>query len=203
MRGALLAALVLVAACCVRQTPPTTPTPGPGPGPGPGPDPDTPPGPGMGGSDPNAACAKDRPCNPLPLDWCPADARPLPLKDLLASGQTHNGHVMAVTGPIRQGPTRCTKMACGPERPCCNKCSASLILSENADQSSPLGADDGVTLLGENLGCAGDDSGVCCTYAPDGRSVTAIGTLAVTGDAQSGFRYELQNADVCAYRVLK
>lgn len=191
----MMLSLLLFTACCVRQTGPTTPGTGTGAGTGTGT--------GTGG-DPNAQCAKDRPCESLALDWCPDDtSRPMSLEDLLASGQQHDGHRIAVTGPLRQGPTRCTRMACSPENPCCNRCSASLLLSATAEQTSPLGADDGVTLLGDNLGCGGDDSAVCCTYQPTGRDVTAIGELHVTADAQGGFRYELHQTDVCAYRVMR
>jgi hypothetical protein len=164
---------VVVAACCAPKGGGGGTTPGP----------------------PPATCQKDRACNPAELAPCAQGVKTIALADVLASGDSLSGQTLSIAGPLHMGVTMCTKMFCGPERPCCNKCSAALVLAAQAP-SSPLGGQS-VRLEGDGMSCPGDDTGVCCPYDADGQAVVASGTLVSEGDAQRGWIHRLEGASLC------
>ena len=74
---------------------------------------------------------------------------------LLANPTAFNGRYVALTGVVASAFPRCTLMACGPQNPCCNACSAPLALWDNAAQVHTI-AGLGLVVDGIPQSCGGN-----------------------------------------------
>lgn len=178
MRAAWL--LVLAAACTCPPRPASPPS-------ATAPAPATPDA-GVDAAPPAASsCLAETGCPaPPPLEPCLSDDLPGDLlANVLADAPRLAGRQNGVVGTVRRGPARCTKMACPPERPCCNRCQATLALGD-ADPAHVL------PLEGDGWSCAGDESLQCCGVAPE-QQVVVTGTLEARGAG-----WALAGASACA-----
>lgn len=100
---------------------------------------------------------------------------------------------VAVRGPLNRGDGYCTLLGCGDR--CCNDCAGSLALGTEAalrDKDYARTRRTTLRLSGPELGCAGDESLVCCKRDVRGQDVVAEGTLRLHGST-----YILEDATVC------
>ena len=89
--------------------------------------------------------------------------------DALAQAAALDGMIVDIVGTATVGPTRCTRTACPPENPCCNRCSAGIDL-------------EGGLLLtagpcSGNVGCTGDECNLVCSPPLLGFPQTFRGTV--------------------------
>ncbi|HEY3354581.1 MAG TPA: hypothetical protein VGQ83_15120 [Polyangia bacterium] len=141
------------------------------------------------------ACLKDRGCpdQPRALAKCPADLKPLPLRDALDQRDRLVGRKVAVRGPLTSS-SACTEMACGSNA-CCNHCQGELVLGR------PGAAGYTYLLLrhatdADRYRCRGDDSLVCCQLDARGQDVIARGTFARDRSSTAN-RPLLLDAELC------
>lgn len=86
---------------------------------------------------------------------------------------------LRVRGRIRSSGPTCTEQACTDDAPCCNSCSASLLLKGEPGQDPSVGDPAGDTLRltatvdGTSLDCGGTNCGMCCSVDPLERMLVA------------------------------
>jgi len=99
---------------------------------------------------------------PAPLPECDKGLKVQTLREAFAAVP---GRPVAVFGTLGFGATMTTLVMCDRERRCCNHVRRSLELIDG-EYRLPL----------EGIGCAGDDSMVCCPH-PEDAAVVAVGIL--------------------------
>ncbi|MBI4818214.1 MAG: proprotein convertase P-domain-containing protein [Deltaproteobacteria bacterium] len=77
--------------------------------------------------------------------------------DLLTNGAAYSGRVVRVSAePTARSPV-CTRIACSPSNPCCNRCSSSFSIGEEIMLTTPGG---------EPMGCSGNECTVTAACEP-------------------------------------
>jgi hypothetical protein len=135
-----------------------------------------------------------------PLPACPPGLATPQLAELVAHGRRWLGKDVAVRGPLRHTKPSCTANICALGT-CCNRCSASLVLSEHDDVPWFEGAVDAILLgsAGEPdlFTCKGDDSTVCCAVRASGNEVVARGVLHPAGSREQSHTWSLRDTTLC------
>lgn len=141
--------------------------------------------------DPNswaAGCLVRRGCEPVahPAPPCARDLASRPLAEIVADAKALTGQVIHARGRLGVGWTSHSLVGCPHQ--CCNGVSASVVLGAGDDQLGLTG-----------LGCAGDDSAICCNAPAFGQTVVASGRLqAATPGVRPGRpRYALTDITLC------
>lgn len=113
--------------------------------------------------------------------------------------QEHGPSHVMIYGTLRKRRVVCTLLYCGGAT-CCNDCGGFLAISMGADTGYADNAN-ALLLMGEGIGCTGDDSGTCCTHEEGTRVIAAV-DLNVHGSYRTalyGPSYQGKNARmVCA-----
>lgn len=80
--------------------------------------------------------------------------------DIVANPSKYEGRYVGIRGHLQAGIPMCTKMACGPDNPCCNSCGGSLKLYDEANQFMSVQGLEVKGDDGEHYGCGGNE----CTW---------------------------------------
>lgn len=122
--------------------------------------------------DAGAADGEVQDSEPADLGADPCAATPeltLTASAAVAQGAALSGRVVAVNGQLEAGPPTCTERACPTEEPCCNGCTAELLI----DGLLPASPSECLPIVG----CTGDECGLVCRPAALGTPETFVGYL--------------------------
>lgn len=134
-------------------------------------------------------CSIQRACSPLAA-LGPCDPA-LTVRDSPANSNDGDGKTIALRGTLSLGPIVTTAMACEPKlrdprRRCCNQLGTRAIL-QCGDASVGL----------DKLGCAGDESRLCCDAPAFGQTVVAFGKLRRFPAEPGGIEWQLDEPKLC------
>lgn len=92
------------------------------------------------------------------------------IQALEANPAAYDGQRISVNATPTAGAPICTKMACGPQNPCCNKCGSGFTIGTQT------------RLVSETFGCSGNECSLTCTpFAQTGNDAfTFTGTFTAT-----------------------
>jgi hypothetical protein len=99
------------------------------------------------------------------------------------------GTVVVVQGELHRYNHVCTAVACaGPGKACCNQCAGGIALRASGYFIT-------LRVRGRDLGCAGDESMLCCDVETHDQTVEVRGTvLSANGDNKTAL---IDNAELC------